>query len=147
MKINELKRLVKEIVKSSLTFGHEAEGPRHRTVGYLIACIDGDRRYTDKLMVVYDSLEDLVTVTVTESSPSGGMDSYTSSSVSGGSEQTVPSDPKSVMQAIKQCIANNNYSFKRYGKPTKEFRWNDRKIKGLSTANLATALKIAKGQL
>lgn len=115
-------------------------------LGYLCANIAGDARYTDYLTVYYDPNSDMVKVMVTSSSPVGGMDGpggvnaptaeYQASS---GAKPT----GKVVIHMLKEAIKMDRFNFKRYGKPTKNFRWSTGE-QGLNSTHAQGALDAVK---
>lgn len=103
------------------------------------ANIAGDTDYTDR-MDVWLNEDGTVSIEVNESGPVGGMDMRAGTQMMQSPGITVPGDAKSVLAAIKRVIDNNKYNFKRYGVPTKNFKWADRKIRGLSLRAVSDAL-------
>ena len=114
--------------------------------GWLRASIAGDARYTDTLTLWYNPADDTVTVTVDEGSPAGGMDSFTPSVARHAFSTTVPARPREVMSVVKDVVGDDQYNFKKYGKPTKNFRWNSDELVGLNIGNLTQALSYAKDE-
>ena len=132
IKLGQLKQIIKEVINEARTGGIN--------LGYIHANIDGDSRYTDSLNVDYVPATDTVVVRVDVSSPAGGMDSFTPSYSSEGLRKEVPADDlKSIMSVLKDALSNNEYNFKRYGKPTKNFYWTDDSV-GPTLANLKANL-------
>jgi len=84
-------------------------------------------------------LRKIISETITEAYGSGfQIDSYS---------ETYPADDlKSIMNSIKYVVGNSNYSFKRYGKPTKNFKWIDKSLVGLNVANLTASIAQARGE-
>lgn len=118
----------------------EAYSGRGISLGYINANIAGDHRYTDSMHVDYMPNADTVVVRVDVSSPVGGMDSFTPSDSSEQFRKELPADDlKGIMGAMKQALSDNTFNFKRYGKPTKNFYWNDDSV-GPSMANLKANL-------
>ena len=138
------KRILKEYIKL-IAEDYYPEQKATNRIGYLYSHIAGDYSYTDRLYVEYNG-DDTVTVRVVESSPYGGMDYKGHGSVERESfKETVPADPKKVMGVIKDAINSSHYTFKKYGKATKNFNWNSNDIpNGLSMKNLVDALEFAK---
>ena len=137
---SQLRRIIRQEVRNL----HEAAGGAVR-LGGLTASIPGDERYTDRLEVLYDPETDKVTVAVGESAAAGGMDTLGGGSMGfGGDRVTVPADPRSVMSAISGMLGQSKFLFKRYGKPTRNFRWETGET-GLSAARVAAALDWARG--
>ena len=98
--------------------------PQTVQFGRTDACIGGDTRYTDVLTVAYRPHTRSVVIVVTESSPSGGRDSHDGGSTFGGRTVEVKDPtPANVLEATKRLLADERFSFKRYGKPTKRFEW------------------------
>lgn len=88
-------------------------------IGYISACIAGDHRYTSRLSVKVDG--EKVHVILEENSAAGGMDGPGGSTPFRETDRTtVDKDPAKVVKAIKQTMDD---VIKRYGKPTKNFRW------------------------
>ena len=138
--VKKLKEIINEVVKASSI----DEDPIR--IGYLSAHIPGDHRYTDVLNVTYDTNDDTITVTVTDTSAAGGMDSYEGAGAPNVSCRFVTkpgAKPSEAMQLIKQCIQNSSYLFAKYGKPTKNFNWPG-VGRGLSLAMCAKAIESAK---
>lgn len=96
-------------------------------IGYLSAHVPGDFRYSDSLRVHWDPETDTVRVRVLTTGAVGGMDSGRSDSYEPIAEfdRATMQGPtaKDVVALIKQALDNNSFFFKRYGKPTKNFRW------------------------
>ncbi len=111
-------------------------------IGSLDASIGYDSRYTDYLRVEYDPEVDTAYVSVKESTAIGGNDGPGGSFSNGYNLKSTIVKPtaKTLLDAIKCVTGNNNYNFKKYGKPTKNFEWsidNEEKL-GLN-AKLAQA--------
>lgn len=137
IKVGQLKQIIKEVLT-------EARGGGIN-LGYINANIAGDYRYTDSMYVDYMPDTDTVVVRVDVSSPVGGMDSFTPSDSSEQFRKELPADDlKGIMSAMKDALTNNNFNFKRYGKPTKNFYWNDDTV-GPSMANLKANLAPFRG--
>ena len=109
-------------------------------IGYIYACIAGDRRYTSRLQVVVDG--DYATITLEDSAPIGGMD---------GPGGTHPMEPqirsvtrataKDIVKFVKLVIDEEQPSvIKRYGTPSKKFVWVGTQRRGLSVAACQEAL-------
>jgi hypothetical protein len=96
-------------------------------IGSLNAHITGDFRYNDSLKVHWDPETDTVRVRVFTTGAVGGMDSGRSDSYEPRADFDQSTGPKPtvkvVMDLIKRAISNDRFLFKRYGKPTKNFRW------------------------
>jgi hypothetical protein len=138
IKIGQLRKIISETITESYGSG--------RAIGALRASIDGDLRYTDRLRVSYNQDDDTVTVSVSESAPAGGMDSFTPSISRDSYSETYPADDlKSIMNSIKYAVGSSKYAFKRYGKPTKNFKWV-KSLVGLNMANLAASIAQARGE-
>jgi len=96
-------------------------------IGTLSACIGGDRRYTDTLTVTYNAASHVVLVTVRETTARGGMDGDGGTTLLGvtWSRSSAPHPSASeVMRLVRAAIADEKFSFKRYGKPAQNFRWS-----------------------
>ena len=94
-------------------------------IGSISASIGYDKKYTDYLTVVYNPNNDLVTIIVTSSSPVGGMD-YDSGGLTFKNEMfrdNTSSSPKDIICLLKKVLSNDEFNFKKYGKPTKNFKW------------------------
>ena len=138
--IGQLRNIIREVVT-------EAIGSRPVNLGYLSANIAGDTRYTDTLRIDYAPDTDMVSISVSEGQPVGGMDSFTPSTSREQYRKEFPaSDLKSIMMALKEVLADTMFNFKRYGKPTKNLRWKDKTV-GPSVANLKANIEAAKGRL
>ena len=139
IKIGQLRKIISETITEAYGSGFQ--------IGWLKASVGGDLRYTDRLSVSYNQDNDTVTVSVSESSPAGGMDSFTPSISRDSFSETYPAnDLKRIMESIKHVVSSSNYAFKKYGKPTKNFEWNDESLFGLSMANLAASIAQARGE-
>jgi hypothetical protein len=108
-------------------------------IGGMSASIGGDTDYTDR-MDIWLNDDGTVSIEVSESGPGGGMDMRMGVQTMQSPGITVPGDAKSVLAGIKSVIDNNKYNFKRYGVPTKNFKWADRQIRGLSLRAVSDAL-------
>ena len=99
---------------------------KYMLLGYLSANIAGDTRYTDTLQVWHSRSDESVTLTVKSTGASGGMDGN-GNTTDMGIKLTVslPDGVKAgeVATAIKKILADTQWNFKEYGKPTKNFRW------------------------
>ena len=115
-------------------------------LGHLKANIDGDARYTDTLSVFYNEQGDVVLLEVTETGAASGMDGDGSSYAPRVSlTDEVQANPKAVMAAIKLMIANPRFNFKRYGKPSKNWKWEHHMHSGnLNAKACAAALESAR---
>jgi hypothetical protein len=109
-------------------------------IGYINACIDGDRRYSSRLSVQVEG--DKAHVILTENGATGGMDGP------GGSDPfretkrtTVEKNSTDIVKAIKATMDD---TIKRYGKPSKRFLWPGVSEPGLSTARCKQALEFLK---
>ena len=135
--IGELKELIREAVEAVPV-----------QIGSLTANIAGDFRYTDYLTVWYDGSTDKVTVTVSSSAPIGGMDgpggTHSPDENFRKSTKKAPT-ARDVMEILKGVIGNDHFNFKRYGKPSKNFRWVGAG-QGLSASLCTQALAKARGQ-
>jgi hypothetical protein len=137
---SQLRRIIRQEVRS---LREAAGGPVE--LGRLRASIPGDSRYTDTLTVSYDPASDTVSVKIGATVALGGMDTLGGATTPfGGGERAVPADPRAVMAEINRAINDSEYLFKRYGKPTRNFKWMTGEM-GLSTAKVAAALEAARG--
>ena len=116
-------------------------------LGFVIAGIDGDTRYTTRVdvwLVEDHRVHGVRTILIsrTESAPTGGMDSFTRSewretwARALSAKDTLPAIVlKTVRSAFDDTIV-------RYGKPTKRFRWYTHKgpVNGFSAATVKAAL-------
>jgi hypothetical protein len=118
------------------------------TIGRISACIAGDHRYTDTLTLTYDPVSHVVTCEVRSTTASGGMDGP------GGTDPArlllsrstlADPTPRQVLLLAKDALARPDFSFARYGKPTKRFCWStlDGDKQGLSQALAHQALVYA----
>lgn len=118
------------------------------TIGRISACIAGDHRYTDTLVLTYDPNSRVVTCEVRSTTASGGMDGP------GGTDPArlqlsrstlADPTPKQVLLLAKDALARSDFNFERYGKPTKRFCWAtlDGDKHGLSQALAREALACA----
>jgi len=119
--------------------------------GRMSASIAGDRRYLDTLEVSWSAALQKVIITVSTSSPLGGMDSF-----GGGTNFNIERkveldglDPKRVLAEVKEILANKRWNFAHYGKPTKNMCWfgsENEEILGLSLAKVKKAMEgLAEG--
>ena len=111
--------------------GHKFS-PETRPIGRLYACIAGDHRYGDTLEVSMRGGQVLIHVKATM--PIGGMDSFAGTSEPEPAYSLVlqaGAKPREILAAIKAVIARQEFSFKQYGKPTRNFTWHHG-AKGLS---------------
>lgn len=116
------------------------------TIGHISANIAGDARYTDRLTLTYDPTSRVVTCEVRTT---GGMDGPGGADPSRleMSQSTVADPtPKQVMDLVNAALSRNDFSFKRYGTPSKRFTWNtlDGDKRGLSLALAKAALACAR---
>lgn len=138
--IGQLRNIIREVVT-------EAIGSRPVNLGYLSANIAGDTRYTDTLRIDYAPDTDMVSLSVSEGQPAGGMDSFTpSTSREQYRKEFLSSDLKGIMMALKEVLSDTTFNFKRYGKPTKNLRWKDKSV-GPSAANLKANIDAVKGNI
>ena len=115
-----------------------------RNIGQLTSCIAGDRRYTDILEVSWDYGTRRAVVAVRMVSPVGGMDGP------GGChapklyktwETGENPSAAEVVKLIKSVVGDTRFSFKAYGKPSKNFTWRGTDVKGLNAKLCAAAIK------
>lgn len=111
------------------------------------ACIGHDRRYTDTLEAYFLPETNEVRVTVSVTGAVGGMDGP------GGTyapryerDTTVPAVPSAVLATIQAFIRSDSFSFHKYGKPSKNFRFNGVSQAGISLGKVVLALAAAKEQ-
>lgn len=138
--IKNLKTIINEAMESTLK-------PPVR-LGGMSANIAGDWRYTDNIVVDFNPNDGSVTVTVSSQGPVGGMDYDSGGKLYDPSvdwqQSTGPNaKPAEVMKLLKIPLSNDNFNFRRYGKPTKNFRW-DGIGRGLSIALVKQAIDLAK---
>lgn len=110
--------------------------PTPTEIGYINACIAGDHRYSSRLSVQLDG--DKAHIILSENGAIGGMDGPGGSY--GFSERrrvTVDAKPADIVKAVKSTMDD---VIKRYGKPTKNFRWVGVKDKGLAARLVIQAL-------
>lgn len=113
-------------------------------LGYLSANIAGDVRYTDSLYVDYIPESGAVVVSVFCGSPMNGMDSFAPSRASEQyRKEFAASDLKGIAASLKEVLGDSAFNFKRYGKPSKNLKWNNRAV-GMSAANLKANVEAAK---
>jgi len=118
-------------------------------IGSLRATIAGDDRYTDTIKVLV-MVDDSVRIEVSSSCPSGGRDSFSDATFDSVKVWEFPKETlaKDILKQVKAICANDNYNFKRYGKPTKNFNWIDATSNhgayGLNLKNLQNALGLAR---
>lgn len=115
-------------------------------IGYLSAHIPGDFRYNDVLKVMYDTEQDCCVCRVESSTASGDMDSFDTLSTYGTKDMCTGAMPTGavLVKLIKTVMGNSEYLFKRYGKPSKSFKWLLTKKVGLSAALAQETLHIAR---
>lgn len=94
-------------------------------LGYISACIAGDRRYTDRCEVTYDGITDLATVSVFSTHAAGGMDGPGGTVSADGPcfSESCPGEPKAILDLVKRTMRDGRFNFKQYGKPSKRFSW------------------------
>lgn len=134
MTIGQLRKVIAEVVAS-----------RPVRMGGMYANIAGDSRYTDTINIEYLPDTDTVRVTVDVSSAAGGMDGPGGAFTTLDFDEQAPAEPKAAMALLKSALSDDNYNFRRYGKPTKRFRWSGGAPDGLSMSSLTAALQWAKG--
>ena len=121
--------------------------PKPIRIGSLHAHITGDFRYNDELRVEWDPSTDTVRVRVFSTGAVGGMDSGRSDSYEprANFDQRTGQKPtaKDVMVLVQRAINNSQFLFKRYGKPTKNFKWYPNSA-GLNAKLCAGALAWAR---
>lgn len=107
-------------------------------IGYINACIAGDRRYSSKVRVLLDGSK--AHVVLEENGPVGGMDGPGGShGFSETKRVTVEANPGAIVRAIRSTMDD---TIKRYGKPSKSFVWVGVKGRGLSVLRCKEALDI-----
>jgi len=126
-------------------------------LGYIYACIAGDRRYGTMINVWFDTVSCVVTITREECTPDGGMDSFgavrnaTAWRISASvtvTENDSPLTPASNGNFSKQIVKNIKHLInteigtvvKTYGKPSKNFIWVGGE-RGLSVKNCIESLR------
>lgn len=114
------------------------------TIGSIDASIAGDSRYTDILTVTFNRDTQKVTVKVRETTPAGGMDSDSGLLYERVTfHEECDADAKIVLKLIKKVTSNPLWNFKKYGRPTKNFRWASGP-RGLNVNLVADELKSIK---
>lgn len=116
-------------------------------IGGMSANIAGDYRYTDYLTVHYNPNDDTVMVTVSSQGPVGGMDYDSGGKLYDPSvdfQSSAPASAGELMSLLRGPLRNDHFNFKRYGRPTKNFRWHG-VGRGVSTALAAQALAKVRG--
>lgn len=105
-----------------------------KKIGSIHASIAGDFRYGSSIGVFYDSEKDAVVIKSSDSSPVGGMDSFTPSEEHSTNSYTIDNPTgKSIVSFLKGKFmsskkdrrqAGNSWDTIRvYGKPSKKFSW------------------------
>lgn len=115
----------------------------HVLLGYLNANIAGDARYTDTIQVFHSYVDTSVVIVVKSTTASGGMDGN-GGTTDMGIKLTVklPDGVKAgeVLKEIKKILADTQWNFKAYGKPTKNFWWRGN-LKGVSAKIVSDVLE------
>lgn len=118
-------------------------------LGRIYACIDGDRRYSTTITVTFNMVTRIARIERFEMNPVGGMDGtgptmgHLDASLSLAESAAVNKQKfaEQIVKGIKQLIDSEcGGTVKRYGKPTKNFVWDDIGV-GLSVRNCLTALE------
>jgi len=125
--------------------------PIIKNIGYVSACIGGDERYRQYLEVCIVIPEDghppRTVIRLHESNPVGGMDGPGFSegkyivNRSCISSKGLKDLSRYTVQMVKSILDNEGDTIKRYGKPTKTFRWSPTGTKGLSVTSCLEALQ------
>lgn len=113
-------------------------------IGGLYANIAGDGRYASYLAVMYSRTDGVVSIQVSSHGPVGGMDYDSGGRVT---ERSLDLDvstnpnakPADIVKLLKSVLRNNQFLFKTYGKPKKNFEWYG-VGKGVSAALVKQAL-------
>lgn len=98
---------------------------------YEIGCINshipGDMRYSDRLAVFVRENGD-VEIELSETGAAGGMDSFNGSTNAhvtfSRRLKHKEATPKAIASALDAAMNTSGCTIKRYGKPTKNFRWS-----------------------
>ena len=117
-------------------------------IGEISACIAGDSRYTSRVQVWSNG--DVVEVRLYESGAVGGMDGPGGRfELPGKVLSTVPFKAKDISIAVRHAC-NADDTIRRYGKPSKEFRWGQYwhpVAQGISVAKVKVAMEWCKYML
>lgn len=108
------------------------------SIGSIYACIAGDHRYASQVSVKVDETAKKVFVILEENGAVGGMDGPGGSTpMRETAKRECGYKPAEIIKAIKSVMDD---TIKRYGKPTKNFRWYP-SGKGLSAKACKDALE------
>lgn len=116
-----------------------------RKIGWIYACVGGDRRYGTHLTVWIDDTSGDVEITNDSTTPSGGMDGP------GGVDRSrevvsrlSKPDSADLVGELRRLFKSIDFgTIARYGKPTKRFVWRvgDLQANGLSAGLAETAMR------
>ena len=119
-------------------------------LGTITAYIPGDMRYYDQIVVNVKQSDlgaNYVRVCLKSYGPLGGMDSFTATALSSTNDIQLPitCTGADIVRAVKRLSEGAGCCIKRYGKPSKNFKWSRTGARGLSAKNAEVALREFRG--